>query len=74
VAIYGLFIAIVVPEAKKSRPTAICAGIAVALSCLFYFVPMLAKIPSGFTVIICAVAASALMAWLKPVPQEESHE
>ena len=70
IAIYGMFIAIVVPEAKNSRPTAICVGIAVFLSCLFYWTPWLQQIPSGFTVIICAVAASALMAWLAPIDQE----
>jgi predicted branched-subunit amino acid permease len=65
-----MFIAIVVPEAKKSRPTAICVGIAVALSCLFYFVPLLQQIPSGFTIILCAVIASAIMAALAPIDQE----
>ena len=70
IAIYGMFIAIVVPEAKKSRPTALCAGIAIALSCLFYYLPWLRQIPSGFTVILCAVTASAVMAALAPVEQE----
>ena len=70
VAIYGMFIAIVVPEAKRSAPTAICVGIAVLLSCLFYYIPVLSKIPSGFTVIICAVAASAVMAVLAPIKEE----
>lgn len=74
VAIYGMFIAIVVPEAKKSAPTAICVAIAVALSCAFYYVPWLKAIPSGFTVIICAVVASAVMAAIAPIPQEvENH-
>ena len=74
VAIYGMFIAIVVPEAKKSAPTAICVAIAVALSCAFYYVPWLQTIPSGFTVIICAVVASVIMAALAPIPQEvEDH-
>lgn len=70
VAIYGMFIAIVVPEAKKSRPTAVCVAIAVALSCVFYYVPGLNAIPGGFTIIICAVAASAIMAVLAPIEQE----
>ena len=74
VAIYGMFIAIVVPEARKSRPTALCAGIAVALSCLFYYVPMLSQIPSGFTVILCAVAASLVMALVAPIPQEVNED
>ena len=74
IAIYGMFIAIVVPEAKKSRPTLICVLVAVALSCLFAWMPVLKQIPTGFTVILCAVGASALMAALAPIEVEESHE
>lgn len=71
VAIYGMFIAIVVPEIKKSRPTALCVAIAVALSCLFYYVPGLKEIPSGFTIIVCAVTASAVMALAAPIGEED---
>jgi predicted branched-subunit amino acid permease len=70
VAIYGMFIAIVVPEAKKSRSTALCVAIAVALSFLFYYVPGLNSIPSGFTVILCAVTASLIMALAAPISEE----
>lgn len=74
VAIYGMFIAIVVPEMKKSRAVAGCVAIAVALSCLFWFAPVLSSIPSGFTIIICACAASAIMAVVAPVPAEEEEK
>lgn len=70
VAIYGMFIAIVVPESRKDRAVAGCVAIAVALSCLFAYVPALKAVPGGFTVIICAVLASALMAYLAPIPEE----
>jgi 4-azaleucine resistance transporter AzlC len=69
VAIYGMFIAIVMPEMKKERSVAGCVAIAVALSCLIYYVPGL-KALSGFSVIICAVIASAVMAWLAPVKED----
>ncbi len=72
VAIYGMFIAIVIPEGKKSRPVAACVLLAIALSCLFYFVPGLNAIPSGFTIILCACAASGIMAILAPVKKEEN--
>ena len=49
---------------------ALCVAIAVALSCAFEFVPLLQRVPSGFTVILCAVAASAVMAVLAPIPEE----
>lgn len=70
IAIYGMFIAIVIPEGKKSRSTAVCVIIAVVMSCLFYYLPVLSSIPTGFTIIVCAVAASAIMAAVAPIEQE----
>ena len=67
VAIYGMFIAIVTPEMKKNKAVAICVLLAVALSCLFAFVPVLKSVETGFVVIICSVAASALLAVLAPI-------
>lgn len=71
VAIYGMFVAIVVPEMKAHKATALCVLFAVLLSCLFYFLPVLNRVSSGFVIIICAVAASALFAFLAPVPVAE---
>ena len=70
VAIYGMFIAIVLPVARQDRPVALCVLIAVVLSCAFAWLPALQRIPSGFTVILCAVTASAIMAFLAPIPEE----
>lgn len=66
-AIYGMFIAIVVPAAKCDKSVLLCVLIAVALSCAFYYIPVLNTIPSGFTIIICAVVASAIMAIVRPI-------
>lgn len=73
VAIYGMFIAIVVPVAKEDRHTLFCVLIAIALSCLFHFLPLLSTVQSGFVIIICAVTASVIAAALFPidVPREE---
>lgn len=71
VAIYGMFLAIIIPPAKKSRATALCILTAVALSCAFYYIPVLQAVPSGFVVILCAVAASALFAAVAPVAEQE---
>lgn len=72
IAIYGMFVAIVVPGAKSSKSTALCILTAVALSCLFYYIPVLSFVPSGFSIIICAVTASAVFAYFAPidVPEE----
>lgn len=74
VAIYGMFIAIVVPEAKKSRATALCVLSAIAMSCLFKYTPVLNKVPSGFVIIICAVVVSAVFAVLAPIKQQTEGE
>lgn len=73
-AIYGMFTAIVVPVAKKEKPTALCVLLAIALSCAFRYIPFLEKVPSGFVVIICAVAASAIFAFIAPIKAEEENE
>ena len=56
--------------ARRERPVALCVLIAVALSCAFEWLPALQRIPGGFTVILCAVTASAMMAILAPIPEE----
>lgn len=74
IAIYSMFIAIVVPVARVNRGVLIASGIAVALSVLFYYTPTLSEIPSGFTIIIIAVAVSTVMALIKPVKDMEDEE
>lgn len=70
-AIYGMFTAIVVPVAKKEKATALCVLLAIAISCAFRYIPALKVVPSGFTVIICAVVASIIFAFVAPIKTEE---
>ena len=74
VAIYGMFVAIVMPVAKKEKMTALCVLLAIAIRCAFRYIPLLKSVPSGFTVIICAVVASALFAIIAPIKTEEKEE
>lgn len=74
IAIYAMFIAIVVPAAKDSGKVAAAAAISVALSCAFYFIPLLSSVPSGFSIIIIAVSVSALMAVVAPILEPASGE
>lgn len=71
IAIYGMFIAIVVPPAKRYKGVLAVAGIAAALSCIIKFVPVFSGITSGFSVIICTVIAAALGALFFPKPAED---
>lgn len=71
IAIYGMFIAIIVPPACENRAVLIAIVTAVALSCIIYYVPLFNFISSGFSIIICAVLASAFCAYLKPIEEAE---
>lgn len=51
-AIYGMFVAIVVPEMKKSRAVVFVVLLALVLSCMFYYVPFLSRISSGITITV----------------------
>ena len=74
VSMYAMFVAIVVPVARDSRPVALAALSSLLLSCIFAFVPALASVPSGFVIIICAVTVSLAFALLFPIPDEKEGE
>ena len=44
------------------------------MSCLITFLPALSFISDGFRIIICAVVASVLGAWLLPPPLAEEQD
>lgn len=70
-ALYGMFVAIVVPVARKARPVMCVVLIAIVLSCIFYYVPLFQSISSGIAVILATVIAASVGAWLFPVPASE---
>ena len=71
IALYAMFIAIIIPEAKKSVAITVVSLIAVGLSCMFYFVPMLSSISSGLTICICALIATCIGAILFPIKDKD---
>lgn len=74
IAIYGMFIAIIVPAAKNFRPVLNVTLVAVTLSCLFHWLPGLNKTSSGFAIIICAVVAAGMGALLFPLRDNDGGE
>lgn len=71
VMLYGMFVAIVIPPARKEKPVFIAMLLALTLSCLFTWMPGLKDVSAGISIVICTVAAAALCAWLFPIPDEE---
>ena len=72
VALYGMFIAIVVPVARKSKPVFAVALIAVAVSCILYYVPAFDGISDGIAIIISTIVAAGIGAALFPVEQSDT--
>lgn len=72
IAIYGMFIAIVVPVARDNRRCLFAVIVAIILSLLFYYLPVLSEVPSGFSIIICACVSAALFALIMPIEEEEA--
>ena len=70
IAIYGMFIAIILPKAKKAAQYLKVILIAVFLSCCFAWIPFLKAVSSGFVVIICAVLAAGAGAYFFPIQSE----
>lgn len=70
IAIYGMFLAIILPPARREKSVRAVVLIAIGVSLLFHYLPMLSGISGGFVVIICAVIAAAVGAVLFPVAEE----
>lgn len=69
IAIYGMFIAIIIPPAKKNHAVLKVVVIAVVLSCAFKWLPILNTVSSGFVIIICTVIAALVGAIFFPVKE-----
>ncbi len=63
-ALYGMFIAIIVPAVKQSSGAILSVGIAVVLSTALKLLPCFSGISYGFSVIIASVTAAAVAAYL----------
>ena len=59
VALYGMFIAIVVPVAAEHKEVKVVVLTALCLSTALYYLPIGKRISSGFSMIICTVFAAA---------------
>lgn len=71
VGLYGMFLAIIIPPARKNKVIAVLVIVSMALSFVFSKVSLLSGISSGMRVIILTVVISLAAAYLFPVEEEE---
>ncbi len=72
IVLYGMFLAIIIPPARKERSVLFVVSVAAGLSIMFKY--LLPALSSGFAIIISALVASALGALLFPVEDKEAEE
>ena len=74
VAIYGMFLAIIIPPAKKNKVVLAVVLGAMAVSGLFSVVPILKKVSSGFVIIITTLLVAGAAAYFCPVQEVKETE
>lgn len=71
VGLYGMFLAIIIPPARKNKIIACLIVISMLASFLFAKLPVLSSISSGMRIIILTVVISGIAAVLFPVSEED---
>lgn len=72
IVLYGMFVAIIIPPAKKSHKVLAVVIIAAIISILFKYV--FTSVSSGFSIIISSIGASIIGAILFPLEEEQTTE
>ncbi|MBP5445876.1 MAG: AzlC family ABC transporter permease [Acholeplasmatales bacterium] len=74
ISLYAMFIAIIIPEARKKLSVFLVVLFAAGLGILFYYTPYLKEISIGFQIIISTIVASLFGALVFPIKEEEKKE
>ncbi len=72
IALFAMFIAIIIPPAKKSASILIIIAISITISCIIKYVPFLYFISDGFRTIIATIIAAGIGAFLFPAEEKEN--
>ena len=71
VAIYGMFLAVIIPPCKKNSAVLEVVVGAMAMSTLLSYLPLHRQISSSLIVIITTVMTAGIAAWLNPIQEKK---
>ncbi len=71
VAIYGMFLAVIIPPAKNDRVITVIVAVSFICSALFGRLPLLSSLSAGTKVIVLTLAIASLFAVIRPVKGPE---
>ncbi|MBR2521048.1 MAG: AzlC family ABC transporter permease [Oscillospiraceae bacterium] len=74
VALYGMFLAIIIPPAKKEGPVALCVAAGFILSYAAAVIPGVSAMSTGTQTILLTVLISAVIAIAFPIKEEPADE
>lgn len=73
IALYGMFIAIIVPPAKEQKNVLFAVLLAIAASVACKYIPVIKNLSSGWTIILITLVVCVIAAWLFPVEEREEN-
>lgn len=71
IALYGMFIAIIIPPAREQKSVLFAVVLAILASYAFTYLPIIKNLSGGWSVILITVVVSAIAAFLFPVEEKE---
>ena len=72
IALYGMFIAIIIPPAREQKNVLFTVILAIAASVAFSSLPVLKHLSGGWAIILITILVSGIAAWLFPRNEEEN--
>lgn len=71
IALYGMFIAVIIPPAREERSVLFTVILAILASLAFTYLPGFKSLGGGWSIIIITILVSAVAAWLFPREPEK---
>ena len=71
IALYGMFIAVIVPPAREHKNVLFAVAMAIAASVACKYLPVIKNLSSGWTIILITIVVCLIAAWLYPVEESE---
>ena len=69
-SLYGMFLAIIIPQARNDHHVLYAVMASFVLSGLFAVLPVVSQLSSGMRTVVLTILISAVAAWLKPIKVE----
>lgn len=71
IALYGMFIAIIVPPAREHKNVLFAVVLSIAASVACQYLPIIKDLSGGWTIIVITIVICLIAAWLFPVEESE---